>query len=450
MKRFLLKLLFFLIASNLVKSQSTLDLHLDSIEIEAGVSGTTDFVPAFRVMTKEVDEEGRPVLLNIFEYDETSQAQPLRQHRYEYDNGNTTRFTISVWDESAKSWLVAREELNTYQDDLLASVMRKMLTNGVLQNDRLWTYKYDGEGSEIEQLLQEWDDTLQEWQNLSRKATTYNENFDIQSQTLQRFQGEVWVNVRRRMWTYDQNEFQPASTIVQIWSITEQSWINQIRKLYVLGANGIWSGAQIEEWNKDSSLWMPNLRETSIVRPTEQERILRLEIWDGDWQNSSRNINKRDVGLDVAKFQKWSQDSLTWTDRLRFSTRYDQDGLLTEKLGMESWDELDQQWENRKFTRRTRYFYTENQTTSTNLLQTDFSCQMPNPYRGGMTFFCDLPEKDKPYELVVYNLFGQIVHHQDFTPTVGFFNKQLQAGIYLTYILHSQSVYHVQKLIVID
>lgn len=420
---------------------------LDSIEIEAGVPQTTDFNPAFRVITDESTAEGLPLKVTVYSYDMSGNVQPLRQHTYQYEDGQTVNFRVFNWDEFQQDWTIAREEIYTYQNDLLTSLTRKMIRNDQLENNRLWSYQYDDNGDETEVLLEGWDADAAAWQFLSRKISTYDENENIVRQTLQHYLGDSWRNRIRRMWNYDEGSLQPSSTVEQNWSGADNQWVNQTRKSYSMGQDGLWSGATIEIWNTDSLNWQPSIRQTSAVRNQGQEMEQSLETWQGEWINDSRNISQYEAGVNRSNFQKWDEDSLVWLDRLRYFARFQQ-GLLSEKLGMQAWSASRNQWENRVFTRRIMYHYKENQTTNREELSINLNCWVPNPYKSGMTFACDLPVGHTDYQLQVFNSLGQLVHSQKINPGGNHIEAPLYPGIYISHIRQADKIIDIRKLIV--
>jgi len=70
-------------------------------------------------------------------------------------------------------------------------------------NDYKWSYTYDGNNNQTEQLFQAWDGY--DWLNQYRFSYTYNGNNNQTEQLFQTWDGSAWVNDSKWSYTYDGN-----------------------------------------------------------------------------------------------------------------------------------------------------------------------------------------------------------------------------------------------------
>ena len=77
----------------------------DSIEIERGIAGTTDFEPFFRLVNTAFDDDNRPLASIIYRYLTETELVPNQRQTFEYDeDGNKTMFLLEEWDQDAEDW----------------------------------------------------------------------------------------------------------------------------------------------------------------------------------------------------------------------------------------------------------------------------------------------------------------------------------------------------------
>lgn len=449
-KQYILLLIISLFTSQFSYAQINSNFLMDSIEIEKGIPGTTDYEPFFKVIHEEYDDDNHPTRSVVYEYTTPTELTPNQRQQFQYDeDGNMTFFLLENWDADQQEWVPVKQENSNYTDGQLTQFLRQTESEGVLVNSRRWMYSYNDDGADTLKLLQQWDSDMEAWENLSRKKTTYTSNGKIETQWVQRYVKGNWVNRRLRTWTWTQDEMQPSATLFQRWDNTNQEWVNDTRKAYNMGANGLWSGSIVEKWDENNQEWYNVMKETFTTNPGGGFSKHEGDVWGDDaWQPYIQNFYTYNDNQNPAIVQRWDESTMDYENFLRHRLTYDDNRLPQRRTGMQSWNEQSQDWENETYTRRVTYFWTEDENTSTVELDKANHCIIPNPYFKGSFISCDLPESSSSPYLEVSNLLGQTVAREPISdqafPIKGFLNE----GLYIVRILDQHKVYHLEKVFV--
>ena len=421
----------------------------DSIEIESGVSGTTDFEPLSRVINESFDANNRPLSTVIYRYLSASEVAPSKRQTFQYDeDGNITFFFLEEWSESEENWLPVKQENSTYEDGRLAVLRRSIPVNEELQNYRRWSYQYTPTGFETEKLLQDWNPTTQLWENVSRKTTAYNAEGRITQQRLERFVGGEWRNRRQRLWAWDTGEIQPSQTLSQVWSAAEGAWVNDTRKNYSMTPNGVWSGAIVQEWNTTTQQWENDIKEAFNIDIANNTTSYLLEQWNDEWQPDLRSQYNYSTSENTALLQRWNTDNMAHENFLRYRSLFNTDRLPIQRIGMQAWNTDASSWQNENYTRRINYFWRANNPSNTTELVNN-QCVVPNPYWSGTTISCELTTQDYPLNFEVYNLYGQLLLQKLVnSPTFTAETSALPGGLYIFKLSDKRRVYQLQKVVV--
>jgi len=450
MKSKIFTLLTFMSISTIGLLHAQIDAQFtrDSIEIERGIPGTTDFEPYFKVINEEFDDQNRPLTIVVYEYLTPTQLVPLQRQTFQYEGDNTSDFLMEDWNSTTEAWVPVKQEISTYENDLLVSFLRKKAPSGTLVDERRWFYNYDETGNETEKTLQSWNENTATWENLSRKRTTYTDEGNISIQLVQRFQDGSWNNTRRRGWTWEPGDLQPSITIAQRWSDTDQDWVSLSRRTYDNTPGGLWSGITTEVWDANTNTWVNEIRQGITINPDNNTSMLNLETWDNGWNPSFQNLYSFANNVNNSLLQQWNEQDLQFENFLRYRAEFNNAQLPILKMGMQRWDTDDQAWENRVFTRRINYFYTEVESTSINEIPVQNLCNIPNPYLPGTTFNCDIPADHGQLILDVYNLYGQLVVSEKVAGPTMQINNRLIPGMYIVSVHDAAQVYNVEKIII--
>lgn len=422
----------------------------DSILIERGVPGTTDFTPEARITVTECDERGRP-LVEIRERRTPGGAwAPEQRREYSYTGAELTDLLTQRWDSDAATWLDQRRDQYAYGDGRLQQRLRQLAPAGSLVNNRRWLHQYDAMGRETQKLLQRW--TGGSWDDLSRRLLTYTAEGRIATQILQAWIGGQWRNARNRTWTYTDVNGTPrvAETLVQIWSVAAGDWTNQQRQLFTYDENGLWSQSQHETWDEAEQKWR-NLERTAYQYNQQAPSGVTRQVWEAeDWLNAGRALFTFSADNDFfSRIETWNADAGEWSNLLRYWLLTGEDNLPYRRTGMQAWNTDAMNWENQAFTRRITYSYTDlmlNRVTEAELPQ---ACRIPNPYVPGTPFGCDLPPRAAEYLLEVFDLLGRRVWNQRFQAAQSLqIPRRPVAGAYVVRISDGSRILHLQRLVI--
>ena len=450
-KKILLALPVVLFSPLLIFAQIDESFVRDSIEIERGVEGTMDFEPSTRVVNEVFDANNRPLRSVVYNYISATELEPHQQQHYEYnEDGNTTMFLLEQWDAAGEVWVPVKQENSSYNSNgRLSSFVRMVAVQGQLQNRRRWTYQYNAGGRETGKLLEGWNADTETWENISRKITSYTAEGQLSEQSLDRYADDSWVNNRRRMWTYEPGQLQPSQTMGQVWSTTEQAWINDSRKTYGMGINGLWSGSIVEEWNVVTQEWVNDVKETFAIDLVNNSSTYAIERWNDQWVPDARSEYTYSTNQNTALLQRWNAADMAHENFLRYRSLFNDNRLPVQHTGMQEWNAEDLSWQNESFTRRVSYFWREIDPTGTEVLQVASHCLIPNPYWSGTGISCELTSPNFPLTLEIYNVYGQLVLNQQVNSTsFSAETSSLPYGMYVFKLSDERQIYQLQKVVV--
>jgi hypothetical protein len=242
-------------------------------------------------------------------------------------------------------------------------------------------------------------------------------------------------------------DLQPGQTTAQRWSVPDQEWVNVTRKTYSMNANGLWSGSIIEDWDLDNNVWINSIKSTTFSDLPNNSSALLGELWDNSWVKNLRSTYSFSNEVNSALLEQWDETSMAFNNSLRFQSEFNANKIPIRKIGMQKWDLTSESWENRDYTRRITYFWTEDEATSTNELITSNKCVIPNPYQTGANIACDIPFSDEQLYLEVSSLYGQVLVRQKVANHTVQIDHSLAAGMYIVKIGTSDQVYHLEKIV---
>ncbi|PHN07110.1 T9SS type A sorting domain-containing protein [Flavilitoribacter nigricans] len=421
----------------------------DSIYVDRGISGTTDFAQETRIYFPSYDDRGR-VLQQVREHlGEDGVWRPQSRRMFTYDGDHLVEMHIQLWSINNQMWLDQRRDLYRYENDLKTEFIRQKAPQGQLENERRWQYSYTEEGAETGVLLQQWNGA--DWEDLSRKVVTYNEAGDLESQVLQVWFDGSWRNVRSRVWNYETAG--PRSrvkvTTVRVWSPESSDWVDQLRKIFQYNDDGQWISSRFESWQADTQEWVNTDRMLYAYDENGRPAGQALQSWDGAWENRGQVSFTFKNKQFLSEIEVWNQVESDWNNFLRYQVELDELNLLKSRMGMQSWNGEAMLWENRNYTQRYTYFWSEAIVNSVTDAEEIFSCTVPNPYPVGQYFFCDLPPSQRNYRMELYDMLGRPVYQLDFQSGEALsINERPAAGMYVLRIHDGQKLHHLQRIII--
>lgn len=450
MKSFFYSLLILITALSPLHSQENSFFIRDSIYVDRGISGTTDFEPQFRIYFKSYDERGR-VLQQVHErLGEDGVWHPQNRRMFTYEGDHLVAMHIQLWSINNEMWIDQRKDLYTYADGLRTGFVRQKAPQGQLENERRWQYSYNEDGQQTDVLLQQWNEGG--WENLSRKLVTLNDDGNPENQILQVWFNGNWRNVKSREWIYEDagTRSRVQRTIVRVWSMETNDWVDQTRKIFLYNDDGQWIASRFEDWQENTQEWVNTDRMLYNYNETGQPSGQSLQSWNGDnWNNRGQvSFAYKDQQFQ-SEIENWNQADEEWHNFLRYRVDLNDQNLLESKVGMENWNGETMRWENQNYTQRYTYFWSESIVNSVKEVGEIFSCAVPNPYASGQHFFCDLPANKQNYRLELYDLLGRPVYRMDFQSGQALsINKRPTPGLYVLRIHNREKLFHLQRLVI--
>lgn len=430
-------------------SQETSAFLRDSIYIDRGIPGTTAFEPESRIYFSSYDDRGR-ILEQIRErMGQNGQWLPQSRQIFTYDGDRLVELHLQLWSINNQLWLDQRRDRYRFENDRRVEFLRQKASQGQLTNDRRWTYFYNEEGMETGTLLEQW--TGNAWENLSRKIVSYNEQGELSRQELQVWMNETWREVRARLWEYETvaAHSRVAATRVQIWSVSENDWIDQLRKVFLYSNEGRWVSSRFEKWQENAQEWVNTDRMVYTFDNQNRPSGQFYQVWDGDWENRGQVSYAFQNDRFLSRIETWDKVNNNWRNFLRYEVNLDDRNLLATRTGMQTWNGEQMNWENEAFTQQVTYFWSENVVNSVDEVHQYSACKVPNPYPLGNSFSCDLPPSAGAYQLELYDLLGKPVYRSVLQSGEAIAIDQRPApGMYVLRIHDQQELFHIQRLII--
>lgn len=424
--------------------------RLDSLYGEQGIPGTLNFAPDFRIYYPSYDEDGRILETIREELDGMGNWAPSERRIFSYEENSTVN-TIQVWLANQGEWISRRRERTDFDEELIQQRTREVLNGDTLRLERRWNYTYNSDDKETNLLLERWNGV--EWENLSRKISTYNGAGNLSAQVLQFwFQGD-WRNIRRRGWEYQSGSmgnFFVEKTQVQVWSVEEEAWINQLQQTFDY-EDGRWAESLFLAWDENQEEWLNDDRMLYHYDENNHPDGQTLQRWNGAWENAGKaNFSFADSSF-LSNIQEWDSSSQDWVNLLRYQVELNQYGNLKVKTGMQAWNRGIGQWENRIFSQRLQY--SNSQADIINDVEQSVrlpqSCSVPNPYIPGTPFSCDFGANHQPFSLELIDAQGRLVLRQSVrSQQATSINLQVPSGLYVLRVRDKHQLVHLQRIVI--
>ena len=232
------------------------------------------------------------------------------------------------------------------------------------QTDMLTTYTYDGQGNNIETVIQVDTDEDGVVENQSKTESTFNasgqctkkEDYiwiegawakSLETTYTYNGQGQLTEKVTatdigggflmfgsKTLYTYDGSGLLQTETD-QSYNFVTQSWTNSTKKTYAYDGNGKVTEIVTQDWS--GTAWVNSERETKSYTGAGLLEEHAQQSWDGEaWANERRTLHAYNGnGQEIEeKSQNWIGGA--WVDNLRFTSTYTGDGYLDVYLE-ESW-----------------------------------------------------------------------------------------------------------------
>lgn len=421
----------------------------DSIYIQGGVPGTSNFTDSERVYFEAYDDDDRPLQIRTQRRDEMGEWVNWRRRTYTYTEGELTQLLVQRWRPTVQAFGDAAERSYTYdaEGNMLSKLVKQAPSPGMpLENHRQWTYTYDNTGNPISRLLQRWDGA--QWTNVSRLTTSYNAEDQPTQQLQERWIDGSWANNQRRGWLYDDDTGLVTAVLEQGYNAEEQSWENRNRVRYENNGVASWTDIIKQRWNVDQMSWVNVEREELQLGAGLQLESRTLAEWQEDAWQPLYQLYYSFAGSVFSLFgDSWNTDADQWDPFARHQAIYE-DGRIIQDRGWQYWNAAQEKWLNQQVSLQRQHFWSD-VMVSTEAITTLESCPIPNPYRMGTPFFCEGLPADQPVEVLLADVTGRIVYRQRLnTANTIQLNGTLPGGLYVLVIQQPDQRLHVQKLVI--
>jgi hypothetical protein len=429
-------------------SPSAQEYVLDSVAIEIGVQGTTDFEPLFKIINDKTDNNGRIIQKTIFD-DSGKSPVPYKRYDYIYDQGITTMIRISEFDNASNAFIIQREDFWTVDEGNITSRLRRKVINGDLQDFRRWLYEYDSEGNEILTVLEDYDANSASWEPKSQKFSAYNAIGLFTQEGLRKYNNGSWVPVVRRSFEYEDNAFVPSLVLEERYNPNSQSWVNNKLISYSSGNGFLLGGRLIQQWVDASESWKSEIRSGYFeVDSSGVEYIWRGDFWvNNAWEK--RFLTEFHV-LPLANFaivNEYTPVTEEYLPKYRFGELWNEDGLRIRLTGNQVFNTDNESWENQTHTRNTINFWRSVSTATEEVKPTIDYCDIPNPLGSVASLICSNPGNEK-LRLTIHNMQGQEMYQRVIEDREVFFNLNLLPGLYVFTITNGKELLQVDKIFV--
>ena len=196
-------------------------------------------------------------------------------------------------------------------------------------NDDKYTYTYDNNGNQLEQIWHYWDGST--WANDERFTYTYDINNNLIEYIGQYWDGSTWVSSYRYTYTYDSNSNQ-IEWINQNWD--GSTWVNNWRYTSTYDSNGNQIEQIYQTW--DGSAWVSSYRDTYTYDSNGNQIEQINQNWDGSsWVDSGRWTFTYDSNGNQIESIRQEWDGSNWVSLDRYTSTYDSNGNQMEYLYQE-------------------------------------------------------------------------------------------------------------------
>ncbi len=304
----------------------------------------------------------------------------------------------------------------------LQTTLMETWKTGAWQNSEKMTYSYDGNGYEISNLYQEWDQpstswlnkiqtvntinpdgtvnnsVVQEWDNawetVQKTSNTYNAAKKVLTSVSELWTGTAWMNFSRTTNTYNGNGYL-TNNLVESWNFISSSWSNLSQINYTYNGNGTEHQVVNQTWNTGTSAWDNLKRSTHTYDASDRVLTTTDETWSsGNWVNQSLSTNTWAANGSLSKtlFQTWNTVSTSWVNEGQSDYSYYPNGNINQII--------DQDWLTNEWVNAERITYTYGTSTGRVEIKDEKSISVyPNPADDFITIRSDFNFNSSKYSL---------------------------------------------------
>ena len=256
---------------------------------------------------------------------------------------------------SIEDWKLSLPEVSSQEDN-----SEQLMTNMIFDSEELsiWlpytktrvAYEYNGTKDNVALVLQTWDGTSSNWNNVYRQYISFTPHGYLQQMVLQVWNDDdhAWLDIYRDTYTYDEKD-NVTGMLTDMWNLVNDNWRNVQRSLFTYDDNNYLIAELVQEHDHAQFGGWRNVSRKMYAYDDKGNEILNLtQLWDrkGDaWLNAQKNVfnyNNEDAVV-MEMQQTW--DSEYWVNVSRHLKSYNPTGELY-TASSQYWDDHTEIWKN--------------------------------------------------------------------------------------------------------
>ena len=359
------------------------------------------------------------------------QLQNFYKEFFEYDdNGNVIQNIDYNWNAQTQAWVNDQRWDFAYNEaGLVTMVTGYIWSSGQWALNTRETVSYDENGNAIEYLVQQRNVDAGQWVNDFRRVRTYSAGNRLTSSSEFIWSGSAWVPLS--LTNYDYN--QQGQLIQEMeYVLIDNNQVGSERRLYGYDSNGNRTEQLIQTWSGEWDNQTQYLYTYNENNQLTEEVIRRYQ--DGAWVNETRFLY-------TYSFTVEESNLLLPVFFYEFNGETDVNALANNQEF--SWNSTNNTWE---LIAERQLSFSEFDGVITGYKQIA-STQLnvyPNPTADGI--WITVPSADKPVQVEVYSLQGQMMFQKQLTDQSFMSMDMLDKGTYLLKI-QSDNVVKTERVI---
>jgi hypothetical protein len=365
------------------------------------------------------------------------------------------------WDTNSKGWMNLVRIDNDYSaNDLISNSLESVWKDGDWRNDYSVDYDFNEFGDLITETAQawdtllltwindlmverqynslgnitnilrkEWDTDASDWVNDLQQVVNYDVFFQVESNLVQTWNGNLWIDSLRSSYTYT-DEGSILQYHEEMWDVSD--WTGLYRENYTYGSTEV--TIKIDEGNTDNKTWENDMLVTYLLNEEGFIMVEQREYWNSiisAYEIGYYDEYKED-GTNPEFFAKTWNDTLNeFTGGIRILNSYDQNEArsLLQRI-IQEWDTDIIDWIN---FQKTDYFWSAMVSVESINLSGSYKI-FPSPFSSTIHV-----ERDDDLEsmsiLKIFDLNGKLIHQTELTDrTTTLDLSYLDNGVYLAEI----------------
>lgn len=192
---------------------------------------------------------------------------------YTYD-GSKNVLTQKMQMFFGADWMDFSMSTYSYSNGFLSKNVEQQLNfmTNMMENSSQSNYSYNADGTENQNLSQNWNIMMGAWVNNMRTTNTYDASKRISSILTEDFTTGAWVNSTKSTMTYNPNG-SISESLGQDWNVSTSSWVDNQKENYSYNADGSTNQILTTEWKSNLNKWDNQSRITYTYNSTSFSQL---------------------------------------------------------------------------------------------------------------------------------------------------------------------------------